>query len=220
MSLLDLVRRAFHALLNVSSPPHGSGQAGPEIRRASEPQMDDLSRFSPTAFSAEHDPDAVTLAYAQQWLAARMDDGATCPCCTQFAKVYARTITSTMAYALVLMHRHEGPEWFHVPSYLSRVARLAASTARGGDWAKLVHWGLIEEAPERREDNCPHTGYYRGTDMGRRFVSGQLSVPRWAVLFDGRLLYLDDGRRTTIEQALGKRFNYAELMSTSPADLP
>lgn len=211
-SLIGLARAAWRRLQPAPPPPpaasvfHAAGPVDPD-------------RFPPTEFAESYGAEEATLGYAQEWLAARMDDGVRCPCCTQFTKVYARTLTATMAYALICLHQHTGPEWFHAPSYLSRVARRADSTARGGDWAKLTHWGLIEEAPERREDNCPHTGYYRVTERGRRFVLGQLSVPRWAVIFDGRLLYLDDGRRTTIEEALGKRFNYAELMATSPADL-
>lgn len=193
--------------------------------RATQPEVQQASadvppeRLPPTEFQLDHDPRAVTLAFAQEWLAARMDAGVPCPCCTQFTKVYARTITATMAYALVCLYRHAasgGPEWFHAPSYLSRVARLADSTARGGDWAKLTAWGLIEESTERREDDCPHTGYYRVTEAGRAFVLGQITVPRWAIFYAGRVLRLDDRKRVSIQQALGKRFNYAELMATSP----
>lgn len=173
--------------------------------------------FPPTNIGAS--PDSVSLAFAQRWLGERVEGGEACPCCTQFAKVYARTITSSMAYALICIYHHAasgGPEWFHVPSYLSRVARLGP-TARGGDWAKLTAWGLLEEAEGRRDDNSPRTGVYRITDAGKAFVRGETSLPRWAVFYDGRVLRLDDSQVGTITDALAKRFNYAELMATAPS---
>jgi hypothetical protein len=165
--------------------------------------------------------DSVSLAFVQEWLAARIRSGEKCPCCTQLTKVYARTITATMAYALIQIYRHAeagGEEWLHVPDYLSRVCKLGPTT-RGGDWAKLTAWGLLEEAEGVRDDGSPRTGYYRITDAGKAFVRGESMLPKYALFYDSRVLRLDDNSTITINSALGKKFNYAELMSPAPSGL-
>lgn len=166
--------------------------------------------------------DAVTLCYARQWLTAHVQDGASCPCCTQFAKVYARTITSSMAYALVMIYKRpimEGEsEYFHVPDYLSRVCKLGPTT-RGGDWAKLVAWGLLEEREGVRDDGSSRTGFYRITDLGKSVARGEATVPKYALIYNGTLLRLDNTKSVTISDALGKKFDYAELMSAAPSGL-
>jgi hypothetical protein len=166
--------------------------------------------------------DAVTLSYARQWLTAHVQDGASCPCCTQFAKVYARTITSSMAYALVMIYKRpvtEGEsEYFHVPDYLSRVCKLGPTT-RGGDWAKLVAWGLLEEREGVRDDGSSRTGFYKITDLGKSVARGEVAVPKHALIYNGTLLRLDDTKSVTISEALGKKFDYSELMSAAPSGL-
>jgi hypothetical protein len=57
---------------------------------------------------------AETLAEAQDWLRERLPDGAKCPCCTQFAKVYRRKINSAMAWQLIEAWRRCGQQEFHV----------------------------------------------------------------------------------------------------------
>lgn len=163
-------------------------------------------------------PDA-TLAEAKDWLRRRVDEGATCPCCHQFAKVYRRTMTASMAYALVLIYRHftaAGPfaTWLHVPTYLSNVAQWSV-TVRGGDWAKLVHWGLIEERrDELREDGSSRTGWYRITSDGKLFVQRKLKVKKYVHIYDGQKLPREVPEEIDIADALRKKFNYEELMAS------
>ena len=99
------------------------------------------------------------LAEAQAWLKGRMEAGAVCPCCGQFAKVYKRTITSSMAFALVLVYRYfrSNRGWIHVPSYLAELAKNGAAV-RGGDWAKLRFWGLLAPMPTVRADGSDRAG--------------------------------------------------------------
>jgi hypothetical protein len=154
--------------------------------------------------------DHTTLSEARGWLRERVDDGAHCPCCTQFAKVYRRKLNSAMAYALILMYRHGGDEdgWCYVPDLLIR------RTNRGGDEAKARYWGLIEEPPDAmREDGSTRVGTWRLTADGAAFVRGELKVAKYARVYDGRCLGLDDAQLVDITDALGKRFNYRELMA-------
>lgn len=155
-----------------------------------------------------------TLAQAIQWLQDRINEGAECPCCGQYAKVYRnRTISGRMARDLISAYRAIGAgEWFRLPDYDTT-----------NETSKLAHWGLIEERAGMREDGARHAGWWRITDLGRRFVLNQASVPKRAVIYSGSLLGLDDSETVTITDVLGKRFNYSELMgfiaagSSSPA---
>lgn len=161
-------------------------------------------------------PEDALLAQAVRWVLEHRQDGVTCPCCGQFAKVYRRKLSSTMAYALILIDRHfrKVPGgWLHVPSYLTKnVPDKCGATYRGGDWAKMAYWGLIEEKDEPREDGCKHAGWWSITDLGQQFVRNQVRIPSHVLLYDQRLLSLDRTTMIGIKDALGDRFNYDELM--------
>lgn len=146
-----------------------------------------------------------TLGQAQLWLRAHVEDGVACPCCTQFAKVYRRKIHSTMARDLITAHGRMGLDPFHVPTLLRRAASA-------GDFAKLAYWRLIVEIPGVRDDGSTRVGWWRITDDGRLFALNQLRVPKYARIYDGRLIELDASDTVTIRDALGERFNYEELM--------
>lgn len=141
-----------------------------------------------------------TLAEARAWLRGRIDAGERCPCCTQFAKVYRRKIYGTMARTLIRMWRKGGTtEWVD----MTAVDRGHGNRG-GGDDAKLRYWGLIEPHPE-------HEALWRVTPAGEQWVLGNTTVPCYARIYDGRCLSLV-GDPVTIRQALGKRFDYDELM--------
>lgn len=140
-------------------------------------------------------------------------DGGTCPVCTQHVQVYPRTIHSTMARALILMHRHAltSPEpggWLNLPELLKRTGL----GERGSDTRKLRYWDLIEQMEGTREDGSPRTGWWRVTPLGHQFVRGHALVPKRAHVFNERLLGLDDSTLVSIRDCLGKKFDYDELM--------
>jgi hypothetical protein len=151
-----------------------------------------------------------TLLEAQEWLRERVDHGAACPCCTQFAKVYRRKIHSTMARDLLITYREAGQEWFHLPSLLA--SRAGVRPGQGGDFCKLAYWGLIEEDDAVRDDGSTRSGWWRITDLGDQFVRNRLAVPKYARIYDGRCMGLVDESMATIRDALGSKFNYDDLM--------
>lgn len=148
----------------------------------------------------------LSLEEARAWLRERVDEGERCPCCTQFAKVYKRSINSTMARGLIDIYRASGQEWCHV-----RTLRRRSGAGDNREESKLRYWGLVEEESERREDGG-RSGWWRVTPVGQQFVLGQLHVAKYAHIYDGRCLRLS-GPLVTIRQALGSRFNYDELMA-------
>ena len=149
------------------------------------------------------------LAEVREWVEENADDGVTCPCCGQFAKRYRRKIHSTMARDLIKLSRRVG--W-------GRYVRVNAELSGGGrpphlgDFAKLAYWGLIEEHPAQRGDGG-RAGWWKITEDGDRFVSHDLRVPKYAVVYNGAVVS-HDGEMVNISDALGDKFDYWELMNT------
>jgi len=162
--------------------------------------------------------DGCTLEEAKQWLRDRFDDGASCPCCHQYVKLYKRKLNSSMALAAVYIFKYfqanPDTDWLHVPSYLSRI--ISSATVRGGDWSKLRYWGLIEDQKGVRSDGSERVGNYRITPAGKAFVAGTLRVPKHVFLYNGTVVKREDSETTSIDEALGDRFSYVELMDDAP----
>jgi len=166
--------------------------------------------YSPVPVGGREIPDTppgleATLEEVRDWLRARVEKGTHCPACEQFAKVYRRQIYAGMVQALVLMYR-EGDFsrrlYVHVPSI---------DPARGGDVAKLEFWGLIEEERAVRSDGG-RAGYWRVTRRGEDFLQRKVAVPKYARIYDGRLLSLT-GVLVTVDDALARGgFRLDDLM--------
>jgi hypothetical protein len=146
------------------------------------------------------DPELVSLEAARAWLRENIDEGVSCPCCGQLAKIYRRKLNSAMARRLIRFYRAAGARWFHSPS-LARV---------DGDTGKLALWGLVEEEKTKRPDGG-RSGFWRVTEGGEDWTLRRSSVAKYALVYDGRLLGYD-GSQVTIIDALGTKFNYDELM--------
>ena len=148
--------------------------------------------------------ESTTLNEAINWLQDRIVEGAECPCCGQFAKLYKnRSISGRMASDLITAYLSVGVgEWFRLPDFDTT-----------NETRKLAHWGLIEEKPGMREDGAKHAGWWRITHRGRQFILNQLAIPKRAMIYSGSLLGLDDTETVTIVDVLGTKFNYTELMT-------
>lgn len=113
------------------------------------------------------------------------------------------------------MERFRPGEWLHVPSFLSElIENPKEPTARGGDWAKAVYWGLIEAKPGRREDSSPRNGFWKLTNTGRSFVRGEIEIQEKVAIYNGESLWFE-GKRIGVREALGRKFDYAELMGVA-----
>jgi len=151
----------------------------------------------------------ISLAEAREKVQENRGDGLTCPCCDLFAKVYRRTITSTMARWLIeLVNRYQvTPGWYSYNSGWS------LKIMRGsGDIAKLLYWGLVErKAKDPADDSVKHSGLWRPSRAGISFVYGSLTVQKNALVYGGKCLGLE-GDNISIRDALTSKFNYSELM--------
>lgn len=171
--------------------------------------MTQLGMFEGAASRAERGP---TLAEARRDLMERGRwEGVRCPCCDGMAKVYACRINAAAARALILLARATQPgDYAHFLELMKRAGVYS------GHYAELARWGLIERAPDRAKDGNPSTGLYRVTDLGRRFVHGEATVPARAITYNDELLRLE-GEPVSIRDVLGDRFDYGDLMGARPA---
>jgi hypothetical protein len=148
--------------------------------------------------------DPAELDTVREFVLANRREGVTCPGCGQHAKMYRRKITAAAVRTLAKMYATHGQEFLHLPSL--------RGVAENGE-AKLRYWGLVEDMNAVRDDGG-HAGYWRVTDQGVRFLRGEITVPKYALVYNGELVELDatDGH-VTAQQCLGHKFNLAELMA-------
>jgi hypothetical protein len=152
-----------------------------------------------------------TLKEARDWLRGQVKNGgATCPACNQHAKIYRRPLNHVPAASLILLYRKCRNSFGHLGELVEKHIPTIAN--QGGYIVLSQHWGLIEEEKALRPDGG-RVGHWSVTEKGVAFLQGEIRVPKYVHLYDNRVL-LHDGPPITIRDALGTRFNYAELMST------
>ena len=133
----------------------------------------------------------------KQELRTKIYDGARCPCCNQFAKVYKRRLYSAPARALISLYRRG--RWSHVNDFES------------GQVALLKHWGLVQEKLNV-DTKKTNSGIWAITMEGIDFVKCFSTVRSHIVLYDAKFIKFH-GPHVDIRHCLGKNFNYGELMN-------
>lgn len=154
-----------------------------------------------------------TIEEAKSYMRKEVDKGVRCVCCGQFARVYVRQITSSMACGLILLYRATSYEkqYIHIEDLFKSLTQIPSSVR--GDVPKLRFWNLIEPQEGEREDSNPKNGYYCITEAGKQFVLGQITVNSKIRVYNDRFLgYGKDSTMITIQEALKNKFNYSELM--------
>lgn len=149
-------------------------------------------------------PDEVTLAEAKTWLREQFEDGARCPCCSQNVKLYKFHVNASQAVAAIRIWKVGRTDWVDVVA-LQLPHNLHAHLS------KLRFWGVLEPQPGIRDDGSNRVGIWRVTDLGQDWVLRKATIPSHAMIFNNRCFGIT-GEPITIEKALGKRFDYRELM--------
>lgn len=152
-------------------------------------------------------PDEITgdtpLREVKDWLFERITSGgAICPCCEQYAKLYRRSITSPMARGLIKQYREAGREFAHTASLVKSETHEAS---------QLSWWGVLEEANRIRPDGGK-AGWWRVSDLGAAFARNEVRLPKYAYVYNGKVVRMDSAKTVSITEALGVKFNYQELM--------
>lgn len=152
----------------------------------------------------------LSLESARTAFRSKLEDGAPveCPCCRRTGRIYHRRLNAGMARVLVRFYHVEieSPgRWVHIHEVFGGLGQ------KHRDWPLLRLWGLLGRRTKHTKDE-PSRGFWRLTERGRAFVEGRTRVPRFVFVFDGERTAKSD-EMTTIEEALGKRFVYSEIMN-------
>lgn len=129
-----------------------------------------------------------------------------CTTCGRYAKIYKRRIHKGMARALIALYRAGGDvDYVHVSNF--------CNFKTGFDIPLTRHWGLVQLEslpPEAKKKKT--SGRWRLTPAGMDFVLNKTTVQKFIFIFNDTLLGRD-GEEISIRDALGKEFNYGELMA-------
>ena len=154
-----------------------------------------------------------TIAEAKEYLRVNWVKGVFCPCCNQRVQKYPININSSLAAALIALHRltTENENLFYHVAEITKTANLKSSCAK--NFSILKHWELIVEKPKNEivDSHKRTSGFWSITDLGKDFASGKVTVKSHCWLYNKRCWgFL--GEDVLIKQCLGEKFNWEELM--------
>jgi transcriptional regulator with XRE-family HTH domain len=137
-----------------------------------------------------------TVAEAKAMVQRLLGAGVDCPCCGRLAKEQRRTLTPPMCQFMQwLVDEYRGEPVLITPW-------VKQESQHGGDYAKVVHWGLAE----RRRGKAP---LWTPTDKGRKFTRNQVKVRRFAVVWRNEVLR-HEGPLVDLFALLGDKHEHPE----------
>ena len=143
-----------------------------------------------------------TLIDARQYVKDNREDGCTCPCCGQKAKVWKKTIISTSAADLIrLVNMYQGTA-LHYDQF--------ATVKKDRNFSQLVLRGLIK-AEDNDDSSKRSSGMWHPTERGIRFARGEIRIQKYVLTYNNKKIGVE-GAYVRIEDVLGKKFNYEELI--------
>lgn len=148
-----------------------------------------------------------TLAIARRTLFAALDEGAVCPCCSQYARRYRRKLYATQAKQLIGLYRlnkQDSSQFFH--------RTVVVREANNNDLGFLRHWGLLELKPLDDDEDKKDSGLYRITTLGALFVEDLTRVPKYLIQYNNNVEGFSSDM-VSIRDVLGTKFSYEELMN-------
>ncbi len=146
-----------------------------------------------------------------------MSKGCKCPVCNQNVRLQKYTINAETAKCLIdlykLNKKHPEKIWFHVAEDI----KIGISVS--GAFAKLRHWGLIEQLPKDNSQVHKRTsGMWRITDKGADFVLNRIKIEKFIKIYNQTFYGFDEEKNDknkpiTITDAISTKFNYQELLN-------
>jgi hypothetical protein len=148
--------------------------------------------------------DRYYLGEAQGELVEKIREGATCLCCGQFAKVYPRKLNANMVAFLISLYRHhrKTKDWVHHTDCFHV----------GRDYPYVATWGLARMKPNEGDSSKRESGLWKTTKKGRLFIREAEFVPSHVFMYNNHVVGWG-ARNIDVTDALGKKFNYRELMA-------
>jgi len=139
-------------------------------------------------------------------------EGYHCPVCERYCKIYRKTITSTMAYVLILLYGYDlkNPEkYVHVEDYIKRKGVYAAIHR---NYEQVKYWALIEKLEGEKEDGNPNMGYWRITPEGISFVLNVITKPKYVFTYNDEIIRFSE-EQINIKKALRNKFVYEDVLA-------
>lgn len=152
-------------------------------------------------------PDFETLEEAKQFLRDNWEKGVDCPCCNRYVRRYKIKLNSAMSLFLINLYKHSLHS--NEPAHISELVNKNGKISMSYGW--LRYWELAENVKNEDPDK-KGSGYWRITELGKKFASGKLRLYSHAYFYDGKS-YGHTGNKITIQEALGNKFSYEELMA-------
>lgn len=156
----------------------------------------------------------------QRYFAQQLEEGIDCPCCTRHAKRQRRLLGCGPARWLIeLVYLSDKGQAIHTGEIIKS---LKGNNVSGSDATSVLPlYGLIEAASDPAGGiNSPPpsaarakrtSGFWRPTKLGRAFALDKVKVPAKVVTCLG-VPEEFEGELVSIKDALGTKFNYAEIM--------
>lgn len=155
-----------------------------------------------------------SVASARQKFIETLDrgDDCDCPVCGRFAKVWRRKIHASIAAWLVALYRAgAGTRFVHIDEVMPYLPPALRAKARSSsDYCIIKYWGLAFQDAANQGDDKKVSGKWRLTQDGWRFARGEMSIPKYAYVFDDKVLKFD-GDDVFIKDCIGNSFSYNEL---------
>jgi hypothetical protein len=136
------------------------------------------------------------------------EKGGNCPCCYRWGKINGYQITSTQARGMIWMLQNfpEG-DWVDL-------GKAPPWILRSKSMSTLQHWGLLESKTKGMDEDKRGSGLWRLTPQGYGFIYRQILMPKFAFVFNNKLIKYSK-EQVDVIQVLGKKFSYEELMTTT-----
>lgn len=144
-----------------------------------------------------------TVEEAQAYINENREEGVECPCCGHKSKVWEKPLIGTAVADLIRLVRFW--EKNGVPAHISEF------TTQRSNFYTLSYWGLIMKGEVEVDNKKRSSGYWVPTIKGGDFVEGKITIPSIAATYNNKLVEFR-GRQIGVKEALGKKFNYEELM--------
>lgn len=148
-----------------------------------------------------------TLEEAKDYIRAGAEEGVACPCCGRLVKLYRRKLHAEMALFLIKLY-HACKQWpgkaFHTKNLIK------SDTKASTDGSYLVRWGLVERGDSENSAGGK-AGTYHITQRGKDFVLGRIRAPKYVHILCGDTMGFS-AELVTIQDCLGSKFNYQELL--------
>lgn len=132
-----------------------------------------------------------------------------CQCCGRYAQIYKRSLSETVAWQLIKLHRESfSGEWADGWVHASHL--IPEGQTGVGDLGKAKYFNLIEEKPTT-SSKMKKSGCWRLTPKGVAYVLGVEVIPSYVMVFDDQIIETSD-KMESIFATVGRKFDYEQLM--------